>query len=259
MSKRLGGQIALVTGSDSGIGQAIAQAFAREGADVVVTYHRDKEGAEVTLEAVQKEGARGIVVHVDVTDPDSVASLFNITKARLGIPTILVNNAGTAGEEKPVAELSIEGWDATIRADLYGPFYCCKQFIQTLEGTGNHGSIINITSVHEDNPMPGGSAYCAAKGGLRNLTRCLALELADKNINVNNLAPGMILTPMNDESRKDPAKYAKQVQTIPLKRAGLPEEIANAAVFLASTEALYVHGTTLFVDGGLLQNIGRGS
>lgn len=259
MSKRLGGEIAIVTGSDSGIGQAIAQAFAREGAYVTVTYNRDKEGAEVTLRAVEKEGARGIVLHVDVTDPDSVASMFHMTKARLGVPTILVNNAGIAGEQKPVTELSEEGWHVTIRTDLYGPFYCCKQFIRSLEGTGKHGSIINITSVHEEIPSPNNSAYCAAKGGLRNLTRCLALELAEKNINVNNLAPGMVLTPMNDESRKDSAKYETQIQTIPFKRAGLPEEIANAAVFLASTEALYVHGTTLFVDGGLLQNIGRGS
>jgi glucose 1-dehydrogenase len=259
MSKRLGGEIAIVTGSDSGIGQAIAIAFAREGADVTITYNRDKEGAEVTLRNAEKEGARGIIVHVDVADPKSVKAMFAETKSKLGVPTILVNNAGTGGEQKPVAELTDEGWEATIRTDLFGPFYCCKEFINGLDGTDKHGSIINVTSVHEDIPGPGNSAYCAAKGGLRNLTRCLALELADKNINVNNLAPGMILTPMNDEARQDPKKYEAQIQTIPLKRAGLPEEIANAAVYLASRDALYVHGTTLFVDGGLLQNKGRGS
>lgn len=255
MSKRLKGEVAIITGSDSGIGQATAIAYAREGADIAVTYMHDKQGAEKTGKLVEKSGQRALVVQLDQSKPVSVAQLFEKVNKELGTPTILVNNAGTGGNKRPVSELKIEEWDEVIRADLYGPFYCCKEFIAGLEGSDRPGAIINITSVHQEIPGEGGAAYCAAKGGLRNLTYVLALELALKNIRVNNLAPGMILTPMNQSALDDRKEYERQVQPIPMKRAAQPEEIAEVAVFLASNDASYVHGASLIVDGGLVLNV----
>lgn len=256
MSKRLENQVALITGSDSGIGQATAIAFAREGADVVVTYRRDKEGAQKTVAEAEKHGGQVMLVHLDVAQPKDVARVFKETKQNLGTVTILVNNAGTGGGDN-VKDMKIEDWKMVIETDLHGPFYCAQQFIRGIEGSGKHGVIINVTSVHEDIPQIGGAAYCASKGGLRNLTRCLALELAEKEINVVNIAPGMILTPMNQEAIDDPAKYEEEVQRIPMRRAGEPEEIAELAVFLASGDARYIHGSTVFCDGGLMQTAGQ--
>ncbi|MBY4898502.1 glucose 1-dehydrogenase [Cupriavidus sp. AU9028] len=259
MQQRLLNEIAIVTGSDSGIGQATAIAFAREGADVVITYHSDAEGAERTREAIMVNNRRALVVQLDQCDPASVKEFFRTVHDQLGVPTILVNNAGINANGVPVKDLSDEDWDRTIRTNLYGPFYCCREFIRGLDGSDKHGTIINVTSVHQEIPMPGASAYDASKGGLRNLTTTLALELAEKNINVNNIAPGMILTPMNQEAIDDPAKQQKQVQSIPMKRAGKPEEIASVAVFLASDQARYIQGATIVVDGGLVLFQGQGA
>ncbi|MGY8525655.1 glucose 1-dehydrogenase [Paracidovorax citrulli] len=259
MQQRLLNEIAIVTGSDSGIGQATAIAFAREGADVVITYHSDAEGAERTREAVMVNNRRALVVQLDQSDPASVTEFFRTVREQLGVPTILVNNAGINANGVPVKDLSDEDWDRTIRTNLYGPFYCCREFIRGLDGSDKHGTIINVTSVHQEIPMPGASAYDASKGGLRNLTTTLALELSEKNINVNNIAPGMILTPMNQEAMDDPAKQEKQVQSIPMKRAGKPEEIASVAVFLASDQASYIQGATIVVDGGLVLFQGQGA
>lgn len=258
-TQRLQGEIAVVTGSDSGIGQATAIAFAQEGADVAVTFLEDREGAEHTLRGVEAAGRRGILMQLDQREPDAVTRFFQETQQRLGTPTILVNNAGVDSTGKPVQEMSLEEWDNGIKTNLYGPFYCCREFIRGLDGKNKHGTIINITSVHEEIPRAGAAEYDSSKGGLRNLTRTLALELAQKNINVNNIAPGMVLTPMNQEAVDDPKVREEQVQSIPLKRAARPEEIAKAAVFLASQDARYIHGVSLIVDGGLMQNLGQGA
>jgi len=257
--QRLQGEIAIVTGSDSGIGKATAIAFAREGADVVVTYFHDRDGAEQTAREVEAAGRKAAVYQLDQRESRHVATLFHEVRNAIGIPTILVNNSGIDASGTPVKDLSDEDWDNTIRTNLYGPFYCCREFIRGLDGTGRHGTIINVTSVHQEIPRAGASAYDASKGGLRNLTTTLALELAEKNINVNNIAPGMILTPMNQQAIDDPEVQRKQVQSIPMKRAGLPEEIAHAAVFLASAQARYIHGTTIFVDGALVLFQGQGA
>lgn len=259
MEQRLAREIAIVTGSDSGIGQATAVAFAKEGADVAVTYLHDKEGAETTKREVEATGRKAIVVHLDQRDPKSVEKLFRQTEEGLGVPTILVNDAGIDASGKPVKDMTLEDWDDSIRTNLYGPFFCCQQFIRGLEGSEKHGTIINITSVHQEIPRAGAADYDVAKGGLRNLTRTLALELAEKNINVNNIAPGMVLTPFNQKAKDDPEVREKQVQSIPMKRAAEPEEIADVAVFLASKEARYIHGTSIVVDGGLMQFQGQGA
>jgi glucose 1-dehydrogenase len=257
--KRLNGEIAIVTGSDSGIGQATAIAFAHEGADVAVTYFSDKQGAENTAQQVRNAGQRTVLMQLDQRDPDAVKRLFDEVEKQLGTPTILVNNASVNFSGTMVAEMSLEEWDSVVKTDLYGPFYCCRQFIQRRQGKPEHGTIINVTSVHQEIPRAGAAAYDAAKGGVRNLTTTLALEVADKNINVNNIAPGMILTPMNQQAIDDPKVLEKQVQSIPMKRAGKPEEIASAAVFLASSEARYIQGTTLVIDGALMLYQGQGA
>ncbi|HEY8607942.1 MAG TPA: glucose 1-dehydrogenase [Noviherbaspirillum sp.] len=253
------GELAVVTGADSGIGRATAIAFAREGANVVVTWLHDREGAEATAAEVEKAGARAAVFQLDQSDPGKVRQLFHDVRTTIGVPTILVNNAAMDTTGTPVRDISDEDWDKAIRTNLHGPFYCCREFIRMIEGTGRHGTIINVTSVHQEIPRAGGAAYDASKGGLRNLTTTLALELAEKNINVNNIAPGMVLTPMNQQAVDDAEQRDRQVQSIPMKRAAQPEEIAHVAVFLASEKARYIHGTTIVVDGALMLFQGQGA
>ncbi len=256
---RLAGKVALITGSDSGIGQATAIQFAKEGADVVVNYLHDSEGAEQTRAAVSAEGRKAVVVQADVSDEDAVASLFDRAVDAFGSIDILMNNAGVDASGTPVAELSTEVWDRAIRTNVYGPFFCCRRFIQLRLAAGGEGKIINVSSVHADNPNAGGSDYDCSKGAIRMLTRTLALELAPHKINVNSLAPGMVLTPFNQPAIDDPELLEEQVQSIPWKRAAQPEEIAKLAVFLASSDADYVTGASYVMDGGLMINLGQGA
>lgn len=257
--KRLSGELALVTGSDSGIGQATAIAFAREGADVIVTYLHDRQGAERTARDIEAAGRKSAVFQCDQRESKNVRQLFQDIQSGIGVPTILVNDAGIDALGKTVKDMTDEDWEDAIRTNLSGPFYCCREFIRSIEGSGKHGSIINITSVHQEIPRAGASGYDVSKGGLRNLTTTLALELAEKNINVNNIAPGMVLTPMNQQAIDDPNVLRQQVQSIPMKRAARPEEIAAVAVFLASQDARYIHGTTIVVDGALMLYQGQGA
>jgi glucose 1-dehydrogenase len=259
MTTLLQGKIAIVTGSDSGIGQATAEEFAKEGADVVVTYFRDRDGAEETRRRVEEAGRRALVAHLDVRDPAEVARLFERTERGIGTPYILVNNAGIDSTGKHVAEMPLEDWDNELRTNLYGPFHCCQHFIRARKAAGGKGKIINVTSVHQEIPRAGAAGYDAAKGGLRNLTRTLCLELAPDHINVNNIAPGMVLTPMNQAAVDDPKVRQQQVQSIPWKRAAEPWEVARLAVYLASEEADYVTGQTFTIDGGLEMNLGQGA
>lgn len=253
------GEIAIVTGSDSGIGQATAVTFAREGADVAITYLDDKDGAEHTRKLIEEAGRKAVVVHLDQSQADQVANLFQETQQQLGTPTVLVNNAGIDSAGISVKDMPLERFDKAIKTNLYGPFMCCQHFMRGLEGKDKRGVIINITSVHQEIPRAGAADYDIAKGGLRNLTRTLALEAAEQGINVNNIAPGMVLTPFNQPAKDNPDVWEQQVQSIPMKRAAEPQEIAHAAVFLASSDAKYIHGTTLVVDGGLMQFMGQGA
>jgi glucose 1-dehydrogenase len=188
-----------------------------------------------------------------------VRRFFDRAQETLGVVTVLVNNAGVGGSDVCLKDLSDDAWDQVVKTNLYGPFYACREFIQRLNGTGKAGSIINITSVHQEVPRVGAADYAASKGGLRNLTKTLALEVADKGITVNNIAPGMILTPMNQEAIDDPAIRAQRVKNIPVNRPGEPWEVARAAVFLASKDARYIHGSTLTIDGGLELAQGQGA
>jgi glucose 1-dehydrogenase len=252
-------QAALVTGSDSGIGQAIAEALAMEGADVVITYHTDEKGARKTAEQVEAAGRRALVQQLDVRDEKAVARLFSAADAAFGKLHILVNNAGMGISGTPVADLKTEDFDAVIKTDLYGPFFCCREFMRRRRDAGGGGKIINITSVHEAIPSPQSAAYGAAKGGLLTFTRSLALEVAPLRINVNTIAPGLIRTPMTMERTDDPAKRAEEMPRIPWHRPGEPWEVARLAVYLASSEADYVTGQSFTIDGGLEMNWGQGA
>ncbi len=256
---KLDGKVAIITGSDSGIGQATAVEFAKEGADVVVNYLEDADGAARTREGIEQAGRRALVVQADISDEDQVGSLFDEAVQAFGVVDILMNNAGVDASGSPVAELSTEVWDKAIRTNVYGAFFCCRRFVQLRQAAGGGGKIINVTSVHEENPNAGGADYDCSKGAVRNLTRTLALELAPHRINVNNLAPGMVLTPFNQAAIDDPKLLEEQVQSIPWKRAAEPSEIARLAVFLASSDADYVTGASYVMDGGLMWNLGQGA
>lgn len=256
---KLEGKIALITGSDSGIGQATAIEFAKEGADVVITYHTDKEGAEKTLKEVEKAGRKGMIFQLDVSDERQVEEMFDKALATFATIDILMNNAGIDAQGINVAELTTEKWHRAFRTNVDGYFFCARRFINIRKKAGGKGKIINVTSVHEEQPRAGAADYDCTKGAIRNLTRTLALELAEESINVNNLAPGMVLTPFNQEAKDNKEVREKQVQSIPMKRAAEPKEIGRLAVFLASSDADYVTGSTYIMDGGLMQNTGQGA
>jgi len=259
MTDRLTDRVALITGSDSGIGQATAIEFAKEGADVVVTYFEDEAGARETAKGVESAGRRALVRQLDVTDEAAIESVFDDTLAEFGRIDILMNNSSVDSTGKEVAEMSLDAWEEALRTNLTGPMLCCRRFIRERRKAGGKGKIINVTSVHDEIPRAGAAEYCASKGGLQNLTRTLALELAKDEINVNNIGPGMVLTPMNQEALEDPKAREEQVQSIPFKRAAEPWEVARLAVYLASDDAAYASGSTYYLDGGLMQNTGQGA
>jgi glucose 1-dehydrogenase len=245
MTDRLKDKVALITGSDSGMGQATAIAFAEEGADVAITHLHDQQGAEETRKQVESAGRRAAVFHFDQREPSEVDNLFRQVEEKLGTPYILVNNAGIDSTGKQVSDMSTDEWNEELQTNISGPFYCCQHFIRKRREAGGKGKIINITSVHQEIPRTGSAGYAVAKGGLRNLTRTLCLELAPDHINVNNIAPGMVLTPFNQQAIDDPKVREQQVQSIPWKRAAEPWEIGRLAVYLAPEDADYVTGQDL--------------
>ncbi len=252
---KLQGKNALVTGSDSGIGQAFAITFAREGATVVVHYGNDQQGAQHTAQQIQQHGGKAEILQADLADPRNAQTLSEQAVEKLGQIDILVNNAGTGSDVENSLDTPLDDFTRVINIDLISPWALAQAAAKQMVQRGQ-GVIINITSVHEEIPSPGGAAYDAAKGGLRNVTRTLALELAPHGVRVNNIAPGMIETPMTAESLQDPQSAQQSTQRIPMGRPGQPQEIANVALFLASDDASYVTGSTYFADGGLMQKVG---
>ena len=248
--------LAVVTGGESGIGAACAVRLAKDGADVVITYHKDREAADDVVGEVEAAGRRGLAVQCDVGDEQEVARLFD-EAARLGSAEWLVNSAGLNMSGKRVAELDAEQFDRVIAADLRGPFLTSREMVRRLGG--KRGRIVNISSIHEFAPRAGGADYDAAKGGLSQLTRTLALELAPQGIAVNGVAPGMILTPMNEEAMTNEEELRRREKCIPWGRAGKPAEVAELVAYLLSPAADYITGASVVIDGGLSLTIAQGA
>ncbi len=252
---RLLNKVAIVTGAATGIGQAIAIRFAQEGAPVVVDYVGSPDAPNKTEDAIKAFGGRSIAVECDISKPDEVENLIGRTIQEFGRIDILVNNAGV---EKKAAfvDYPIEELQKILAVNLAGPFITSQSAARQMIKQGQGGRIINISSVHEDLPMPTNAAYCASKGGLRMLMRTIAVELAKDNITVNNIGPGAVYTPIDADIEAKPEIEKLLMGEIPLNRWGKPEEIAGLAVYLASDEAAYVTGSTYFIDGGMLRQAG---
>lgn len=249
----LKGKTAIVTGSSSGIGKAIALLFGQEGADVIVTYHSGKERAEAVVAEIRSYGVKSYGYELDASNEEDVKRFFADVEKNFGDIQILVNNAGINGSNIPVEDMSTEIWDKAIKTNLYGPFFCCREFLQLKKrfGTYKGSRIINVSSIHETVNVPGNANYNASKAGLRNFAYSLALELASRELTVNNVAPGMILTPINEQVIDDPEKLKAAEQVMPFHRGGTPEEVAKVALFLASDASSYVSGSSYRVDGAL--------
>ncbi len=253
---RLQGKVAIITGAATGIGQAIARTMAREGAAVVIDYvGSQQEAANAVVQGIEQAGGKALALAADVSQQDQVQNLVAQTVAAFGRLDIMVNNAGIE-QKHPFLEMPLEVWNKIIAVDLTGPWLGSQAAARQMVKQGGGGRIINISSVHEDLPMPTNAPYCAAKGGLRMLTRTIAVELAPHKITVNNIGPGAVYTPIDADIQANPQIEAQLMAEIPLGRWGQPDEVANLAVFLASDDAAYITGSTYFIDGGMLRQSG---
>jgi glucose 1-dehydrogenase len=249
------GKVAIVTGSDSGIGRAIAIQFASQGATVVVNYAHNKEKAQEVLQAIQQKQGKAIVIQADVSQYQQSIGLIQQTVEQFNRLDIMVNNAGME-IHCPFLDVTEADFDRVVSVDLKGAFFCAQAAAREMVKRKIAGRIINISSVHEDIPMPQNVPYCCAKGGMRMLTRTICLELAPNNITVNNIAPGAVRTPIDKDVEADPEKMKALLSEIPLHRMAQPEEIAKLAAYLASDAAAYITGATYIIDGGLSVNSG---
>jgi glucose 1-dehydrogenase len=256
--KGLAGKTALITGASSGIGQAIAIRLAQEGCNIAINYRKSPEEAENTEEMAMQTacgqvancGVRSLLVQGDVSQEEDIVEMVNAVTDKFGSLDILVNNAGIQ-TERPSHEVPTDEFDRVIAVNLRGAYLCARETIEHFLAQRRSGTIINVSSVHEIIPRPMYVSYSISKGGMGNLTKTLALEYANRGIRVNAIAPGATVTPINQAWTDDPEQKAVVESHIPMGRAGTSEEMAAAAAFLASDEAAYITGQTLFIDGGL--------
>jgi len=253
----LAGQVALVTGANSGIGKAVAIGLGRAGADVVVNYVADAASAEAVAEEIETAGNRAVAVKADVSKEAEVQAMFRQIIERFGTVHILVNNAGLQ-RDAAFAEMTLEQWNFVIGVNLTGQFLCAREAVREFKRRGVDpkvsaaaGKIICMSSVHEVIPWGGHANYAASKGGVMQLMKSMAQELAPFRIRVNSVGPGAVRTPINRAAWSTPEAYAALMKLVPYERIGEPEDIAQAVVWLASDASDYVTGTTLFVDGGM--------
>ena len=255
--KLLLGQKALVTGASSGIGRAIALSLGDAGADVVINYVSDEDKAEALAEQIRGKGSRALALRADVSDEAQVHAMFGSMLKELGTIDILVNNAGLQ-QDAPFHELTLAQWNKVLAVNLTGQFLCAREAVREFMRRGvrpevscSAGKILCVSSVHEVIPWAGHVNYAASKGGVMLMMKSLAQEVAPYRIRVNSICPGAIRTPINMQAWDTEAAYSELLKLIPYKRIGEPEEIGRAAVWLASDYADYVHGISLFVDGGM--------
>jgi glucose 1-dehydrogenase len=250
---KLLGKKALVTGSNQGIGQAIAIRLAEEGADVVIDYVTHPETADETVQGVLKLGRKAVAIRGDLSNVADTQQMVRESAEALGGLDILVNNAGV---EKNASfwEVTEADYDLVLNINLKGAFFATQAFARHRMEVKQPGKVINISSVHEDLPFPHFTSYCASKGGVKMMMRNLSIELAPFGITVNNIAPGAIETPINTKLLNDPEKLKALLENIPLARLGKTGDVAGVAAFLASADADYITGATIVVDGGLTWN-----
>jgi glucose 1-dehydrogenase len=261
MRKILKGQKALVTGANSGIGKAIAIALCQAGADVVINYRSGDEQAQAVIDQATHCGCatngRAIIHKADVSREDEVKNMFERMFKEFGTIDILVPNAGLQ-KDAPFENMTLEQWNTVIGVNLTGQFLCCREAIREFKRRGvkpdvscSAGKIICMSSVHETIPWAGHVNYAASKGGVMLMMKSIAQEVAPYRIRVNSIGPGAIRTPINTAAWETPEAYRELLKLIPYKRIGEPEDIARAAVWMASDEADYITGHTLFIDGGM--------
>jgi glucose 1-dehydrogenase len=255
--KPLAHQKALVTGANSGIGEGVAIALGQAGADVVVNYVEGDDAAAAVADRIRQFGCNALVHKADVSREDEVDDMFDRAVSELGTIDILVNNAGIQ-RDSDFADMTVEKWNQVIGVNLTGQFLCSRAAIREFLRRGvvpsvsrGAGKIICMSSVHQAIPWAGHANYATSKGGIKLLMESMAQELAPKRIRVNAIAPGAIQTPINTSAWNTPDALKRLLTLIPYGRIGLPEDIARAAVWLASDDSDYVVGTTLFVDGGM--------
>lgn len=253
MANGLAGKSIAITGGDQGIGRAIAERFAQDGADIAICYRANQAGANEVVEELKKSGRRVAAIQCDVGKIADGTRFISEAVSQLGKLDILVNNAGLE-RRADFWDVTEVDFDAVLNVNLKGLFFVTQAFVRHRMQAKAAGKVINVSSVHEELPFPHFSSYCASKGGVKMLTRNLSIELAPLGITINSIAPGAIETPINKNLLNDPTKLKALLENIPLNRLGQPSDVASIASFIASDDCSYVTGTTFFVDGGLLWN-----
>lgn len=246
----LEGKTAVITGGDSGIGAAIAARLGQEHMNVVINYHKNVDAANATKAIVEQNGGKAVIEQDDISDEESANKLVQTAVDAFGGLDVFFNNAGME-KRCPTNETSLDDWNQVISVDLTGTFLGTKAALNYWLANKKQGAIVNTSSVHQQIPWPNFASYAASKGGVKLFTETTAMEYAKQNVRINQICPGAINTPINAKKFANPKTYAETVAMVPMGRIGKPEEVAAAAAFLASDQASYITGVSLYIDGGM--------